>query len=849
MTRFLSLLLFISLFFGCQQQEKNIPQPTEGTQLHQGTDDEGNANAREAWFELMHSHAPTTSWQQIEYQNAMDHHLKKQQAATTRSNGEILANGALTGRWIEKGNNNQAGSVYETIYDVDTDKIYTVSAGGALWRGNRDGSDWEVVNQDFIFSRWLLELITLPDGTKRMLALINRAPHYSDDGGITWTASEGITATDNWGGPKNTVVLKEMDNQIFCLSKPSFFVNYALYRSIDHGVSFEKIVQFPFNSSDRYAMSTPANGNAPYVVEKNNAQYATLYKWQTDTESFDTLAITDQIDFDNQRANLAGHRSANETRLYTYGRDNTVKMSTDEGQTWSEQGSMNDSPWAVGFYVSPSNPDFLMTGGLNCYKSYNAGVTWQLQNEWWEYYDDVPGKLHADIMSFNEFTDINGNTFQLISNHGGLSISYDNLATTQNIGRLGLNVNQFYDVRTDPLNPIYIYAGSQDQGFQRGIDFVDDNIIGMEQVISGDYGHLAFSENNQRLWTVYPGGDIYYYNQPQTGYSTAYYSLQSDNETVWITPTMESPNTSANEIYLAGGNSNGGSGSYIIKLEENNGVITPTNLPFNFLPDAGGEVSAMRFSPLNPNRWYVGTTNGRFFTSEDAGQTWEQTLNFLPDGHYLYGQAILPSSQNPDRVYYAGSGYDNPPVFVSNDNGASFENISNGLPSTLVFELVANPDESLIFAATEAGPFVYVAEENEWFDMRGEDAPTQTYWSVEYLAATETIRFGTYGRGIWDFKIEEVTSTNPTEIAAINFKVFPNPTTDILTVEINETTDSDLVINIFDLTGKAISKDDFSVTVNTQFSKEFNLENIPTGSYVVEVINGNRRSTQKVVKR
>lgn len=849
MNRILSFFIIIFLISSCQAPEKKFPQPTEGTQLHNGTDDEGNANAREAWFELMHRHAPTTSWQQLEYQNAMAHHLKKQASATTRTDGEILANGALTGRWIEKGNINQAGSVYETVYDVETDKIYTVSAGGTLWRGNRTGSEWEVINQDFKFSRWLLEMITLPDGTKRMLALINRVPHYSDDGGLTWTASEGITSTDNWGGPKNTVVLKEMNNQIFCLSKPSFFVNYALYRSTDHGVSFEKIAQFPFNDSDRYAMTKPSNGNAPYVIEKNNTQYGTLYKWQTDTELLDTLIISDQFDFDDKRANLAGHTSTNGTRLYAFGRDNLVKMSEDEGQTWTTQGLIPDGPWAVGLYVSPSNPDFIMTGGLNCYKSYDAGVTWELQNQWWEYYDDVPGKLHADMMSFNEFTDINGNTFQLISNHGGLSISYDNFATTENIGTLGLNVNQFYDVRTDPLNPIYIYAGSQDQGFQRGIDFVADDAISMEQVISGDYGHLAFSENNQRLWTVYPGGDIYYYDQPQTGYSTAFYGLDSEHETVWITPTMESPNTEANEIFLAGGNANGGNGSFIIKLEEQNGIITATNLPFDFRPDSGGEVSAMRFSPLNPDRWYVGTTNGRFFTSVDAGQTWEQTLNFLPGGNFLYGQAILPSTQNPDRVYYAGSGYDNPAAFVSNDNGVSFQAISNGLPPTLIFELVANPDESLIFAATEAGPFVYVVAENEWFDMRGDDAPTQTYWSVEYLAASETIRFGTYGRGIWDFKIEEVTNIFTTDYPAIDFTVFPNPIADILTVEINETTAADLSISIFDLSGKVVSNDKFSVAVNTPFSKEFNLKNIPAGSYVVEVINGNHRSTKKVVKQ
>jgi len=163
--------------------------------------------------------------------------------------------------------------------------------------------------------------------------------------------------------------------------------------------------------------------------------------------------------------------------------------------------------------------------------------------------------------------------------------------------------------------------------------------------------------------------------------------------------------------------------------------------------------------------------------------------------------------------------------------------------------MVANPDESLIFAATEAGPFVYVVADNEWYDMRGNNAPTQTYWSVEYLATSGTIRFGTYGRGIWDFKIEEVTNLSMTNIAAVNFSVFPNPFIEILNVEINETTNSDLGIHIFDLTGKTILKEDFSVTTNTPFSKEINLKNIPTGSYVIEVVNGNRRSTQKIVKR
>ena len=33
-------------------------------------------------------------------------------------------------------------------------------------------------------------------------------------------------------------------------------------------------------------------------------------------------------------------------------------------------------------------------------------------------------------------------------------------------------------------------------------------------------------------------------------------------------------------------------------------------------------------------------------------------------------------------------------------------------------------------------------------------APDQTYWTVEYIAGIQTVRYGTYGRGIWDFILD-----------------------------------------------------------------------------------------------
>ena len=106
-------------------------------------------------------------------------------------------------------------------------------------------------------------------------------------------------------------------------------------------------------------------------------------------------------------------------------------------------------------------------------------------------------------------------------------------------------------------------------------------------------------------------------------------------------------------------------------------------------------------------------------------------------------------------VYIGGSGYSNFPVYQSSNHGVSFQSMSAGLPNTLVFQLATSDGGELLFAATEVGPYVYDVYEEEWFDLAGLSAPDQTYWSLEYVPEIHTARFGTYGRGIWDFIIDE----------------------------------------------------------------------------------------------
>ncbi len=506
---------------------------------------------------------------------------------------------------------------------------------------------------------------------------------------------------------------------------------------------------------------------------------------------------------------------------------------------------MPTNPWDVSLFVSERNPDLLLYGEVECYRSSDGGYNFNRINGWAEYYDNVPLKLHADIMYFSEVVDYQGLSFILISNHGGLSITTDEAITNSNISMSGLNVSQYYDVATDPLDNRTIYAGSQDQGFQRARPISDEGIVDFEQVISGDYGHTAFSENGQRLWTVYPGGWVTYYPDPQFGGSVASFSVESEDETVWIPPLVTGPYPDRNEVFLAGGNSEGGPGSYLIRLTYQGGSIIPEMVNYNFESfSSGGTISYIAFSPINPDHWYVSTTNGRFFYSTDGGENWEQNVEFLAGSHYLYGAAIHPSEVDENTIYYGGSGYSNPGVYVSYDNGFTFNALDEGLPNTMVFELDGNENDSLIFAATEAVPYVFNQAEESWFPLSSTCLPTQTYWSVEYLEESQTARFGTYGRGIWDLVIQEApVTTSATNLPVQTLKVYPNPSNGLVTLDLPELS-GEVNLQVFDVQGRLVRE----LKIDTELSQtELNLSDLNKGTYEMMILTDSERFQQRLV--
>ncbi|MBP6825755.1 MAG: T9SS type A sorting domain-containing protein, partial [Saprospiraceae bacterium] len=235
------------------------------------------------------------------------------------------------------------------------------------------------------------------------------------------------------------------------------------------------------------------------------------------------------------------------------------------------------------------------------------------------------------------------------------------------------------------------------------------------------------------------------------------------NAQLWIVPSNTTGVPSENAILVGGGTTTGDDGSYLIKLTAATSppyTISTYQFPYNFRPNANNGnsyITAVAQSALNTSHYYVGMADGTFFYSHDSGSNWLKANGFnAPANAFLYGTCILPSRIHPNRLFYSGSGYNNPGVYMSTNGGVSFTPLSTGLPATFVTELELNDTESLLFAATDAGPYVYVFSQGQWYSLNGVTTPLQDFKSVEYLPGINKVRFTTYGRGVWDLSLLSV---------------------------------------------------------------------------------------------
>lgn len=801
------LLLLICLVSTFNLFAQNTIIPPENRES-----EESFKKERERWIRQMHRTAPDVNWEVIERENREARIFRHEQDLRNKSNSILTEN--VVGTWTERGSNNLAGRMLASEIDFATNEIYAASAGGILWRGTLTGKNWTPLNDNQNFGNVNTVRVIHSQGLTRLFVCgDNPFFRYSDDKGKTWRVSKGLDAPKNWGGIRRAVFTNDGKNTIYLIGTEWDYGTkwgpmMSIYRSTDFGETFTNVKRSHLGNQ-----SDPNNNHiADIFIPRYDAEsdvyflrMDTLSRFKSDfTEEIISIVNVPEILTSARDVTLFGNSSSNLAIGITGGNNTKIYTSSNGGSIFTYKGELPFDSGKLTISMSPTEDFYMYAGGVDLYRSTSAGAKWIPVNSWVDYYGDIVSKLHADIQVVNSFISPDGNEITLISNDGGLYYSEDLVGSVTNIGLEGLAVSQYYSTLTSSINPKVVFVGSQDQGYQKTTKDTNGRFTFVQRV-SGDYGHLSSGDGGNSFWMDYPGFIDYHYNTMTEEQSTSWdWGKNGINGSLWLPPVQCEPNTS-DIAYFAGGTSD--TGAYLYKITKLSNGLKADKLPYNF----GNAISAIGISEVNIQNRYVITTAGNVFYSNNKGITWSISNGFKsPDNHYFYGTAICTSPINPSRVYIGGSGYSNPGVYVSNDGGKTFDSMNVGLPKTLVYGLAVTSDDKFVFAATQNGAYIYSVEHGKWYDITTSQAPDQLYWSVEYVPSLKVARFGTYGRGIWDYAYKEPFTVGVEETISNNqdipLSIQPNLINSHTEIVFQLSTEGQARIRIYDLNGKIVAE-------------------------------------------
>lgn len=778
---------------------------------------------------------------------------KQRIATTTKSAG-------FDTPWTLEGPTNVGGRINTVVADpTNPDIIYTGSAKGGIFKTIDGGEHWQPIfdEQPFLAISHIVIHPTDPNTLFVGTGDINISGHFamgdgvykSEDGGATWKHL----------GLADTRIISKI--RIHPQSPDIIYVgtmgsplernqDRGLYKTIDGGETWEQVLFVAEDAGIVDLVMNPIAPNILYAAAWNRIRTTTesiisgddakIFKtvdggenWTMLTEGLpqDTFARIGLTIFkDNPNTLAAVYVNRNSLFENIYRTDNGGENWTSITDTTSGLGSrpLGGFGWYFGkLAFSPRTPDEVFLLGVGLYRSSNNGLNWTSLGN---------GILHADKHTLHFIND----TTLLLGTDGGLYKSTDNGGSWSDIDNIPNT--QFYRVAYNPHQPNVYTGGTQDNGTIVGSA---TGINSWHRIFGGDGFQAIYHPTNPNLWYVeWQNGNIVLMT-PDTSFNIKS-GIDGSDRRNWDAPYILSP-TNPNNLYTGTyrmyANYSGGFDDWVqISDDLTDGNIFGRNFH---------TITSITESPLVADYLYVGTSDANVWRSLDKGGSWENITFDLPE-RYVTSIKASPNEENTVYVTHSGfkgNGYQ-PHLHRSFDNGETWEDISSDLPTVGVNDVVILPNretDNILFAATDIGVYASFTNGQNW-DRLGTDMPLTLVFDMEYDTITHKLIAGTFSRSMLSFpvdsflnQVENVDTTttdtlaNAIELyALLPINVYPNPTTDYLTLSINKP--SKLLLNekieIININGEVILE-----TTVQSMNQVIDVQELPTGLYFISLPN------------
>lgn len=626
--------------------------------------------------------------------------------------------GAWPGGWTYHGPTNVGGRVRGIlIHPTNTQIMWTGGCSGGMWKTTDGGANWTQLddfmsvlpigcmalspsNPDVLYVGTGEGFFETVEGSSNTAAVRGAGIFKSIDGGLTWNQLPSTTSP-NWYFV-NRLAIDPNNASIILAATGS-----GIYRSTNGGTTWTQtsttfMYDLRFHPTDSNKLI--AGSHDAGVFYSTNGGLT----WTASTG-----------DNDRHRSEVRYHK-ANPNIVYLAAADNSLiytSKSTDGGATFVQTAAAGIScyqAYNVVLWVSPTNPDHLVIGGVFLHRSLNGGAS----------FTQTYNNVHADMHEIVDDPGFNGTTNLRIffGTDGGIYRANNYTQSAVTALNTGLGITQFYGAVMNPANN-RILGGTQDNGTK----FVNPPSTAWSNTFGGDGGYCDFDPTDTNYWY----GEIYYaqmFRSTNGGSSASYvYSGIADagsSATCNFIPYFMLDPNNPNTLLM---------GARSLWRSTNIKAATPTwtaiksTIQPRPAPQTGGireshmngnppwNISTLAVAKGNGNIIWVGHNNGEVWKTTNglaAAPTWNRVDSGMP-ARWVGSIAIDPSNHN--RVFVSYMGYESNNLWLTNNGGTTWAERSGTLPSAPISAIAIHPTKpNWVYAGTDVGLFTSSDAGDTW---------------------------------------------------------------------------------------------------------------------------------------